>query len=51
MISNDFDQSREEMIGVEISSFLSFSQAVRHPLSKEKGMSLVKRLVKGLAIG
>jgi len=50
MISNDFYQSGTEMISAEMSSFLSFSQAIRHPLSKVKGTYLTKRLVKGLAI-
>jgi len=50
MISNGFDQSGAEMIGAEMSSFLRFSQAIRHPSLKVKGMSLAKRLVKGLTI-
>jgi len=50
MISNDFDQSGVKMIDVEISSFLSFFQVIRHSLSKVKSMSLAKKLVKGLTI-
>jgi len=50
MISNDFDQYGTEMFGAVISSFFSFSKGLRHPLSKVKCMSLVKRLVKDLAI-
>ena len=50
MISNGFDQSSAEMIDTEISSFFSFSQALRHPLSKVKNTSLAKMLVKGLVI-
>jgi len=50
MISNGFDQSGAEMIGVEISSFFNFSQALRYPLLKVKDASLAKRLVKGLVI-
>jgi len=46
MISNGFDQSDTEMIDAEISSFFSFSQVLRHPLSKMKNTSLAKRLVK-----
>ena len=50
MISNGLDQSGAYMIGAEISSFFSFSQALRYPLSKVKDTSLAKMLVKGLAI-
>jgi len=50
MISNGFDQSDAEIIGVEISSFLCFSQTLGHPRSKVKGMFLAKRLIKGLEI-
>jgi len=50
IISKGFDQSGVEMIDAEMGSFLSFYQAIRHPLSKVKGMFLTKRLVKGLAI-
>jgi len=49
MISNGLDQSREEIMGVEISSILSFSLVVRNPSFKMKGMSLAK-IVKGLPI-
>jgi len=50
MISNDFYQSGTEMISAEMSSFLSFSQALRYLLLKVKGTCLAKRLVKRLAI-
>ena len=50
IISNGLDQSEAEMIGGEISSFLSFFLAIRHPLSKVRGTSLAKKLIKGLAI-
>ena len=50
MISNGLDQSEKEMIGAKMSSFLSFSQALRHLLLKVKGTFLAKRLVMGLAI-
>jgi len=50
MISNGFNQSGVEMIGVEMSFFLSFSQAIRHPSSKVKDMFLANKLVKGLVV-
>jgi len=43
MILNSLDQSRREIMGAEISSILSFSQTVRHPSYKMKGMFLTKR--------
>jgi len=46
MISNGFDQSGAEMVVAKISSFFSFSQALRHPLFKVKDTSIAKRLVK-----
>ena len=50
MTSNGLEQSGAEIMGVEISYILSFSQALRHSTLKMKGTSLGKRLVKGLAI-
>jgi len=50
MISNGLDQFSTDMIGAEISSFLSFSQEFIHLASKVKDTSLANRLVKGLAI-
>ena len=43
MISNGFDQSSAKMIGAKISSFVSFSQELRHPLSKVKDTFLAKK--------
>jgi len=50
VISSGLNQSGIEMIGAKINSFLSFSQEVIHLSSKVKDTSLVKRLVKVLAI-
>ena len=50
MISNNIDQSGAEIFGVDINSFLTFYQTLRHPLSNVKGKSLAKKLVKSLAI-
>jgi len=46
-ISNSLDQSDADMIGAEISFFLSFSQEFIHSSSKVKDISLANRLVKG----
>jgi len=45
MISNGWVQSGAEIMGAEISSYLSFSHDLKHPLSESKGMSFVSRLV------
>jgi len=50
MISNDLIQLGAEMIGADISSYLSFSHDLKYPSSKSKGSSFASRLVKGLAI-
>jgi len=50
MISNSWVQSGAKIIGADISSCLSFSHDLKHPLSKSKGTFFASRLVKGLAI-
>jgi len=50
MISNSLVQSGAEIIGADISFYLSFSHDVKHPSLKSKGTLFASRLVKGLAI-
>jgi len=50
MISNGCAQLRAKIIGVEISSYLSFPHDLKHSSLKSKGTSFASRFVKGLAI-